>query len=571
MEEKKASEPNPQVDLLTLNKQVVEEISNDFKYNDKAGKYVDPFKRRDQLDSKCHLNSSLILLISAGTDNIELIGSKKPESEESKMNNLQKQRQARNLADEIADKNSELGGDQEKILELLTDMILEEYVKHERQTAAVEHMDEEEKEYYKQRERVTGFMAGLNQSAGFSRDHIDPTIKDIGEKVFDEKIESIFKDLTKEKKQQELFEKTLERQKTINQLKKSATMVGGARGKGKVDFEESWEDSDEDVKQKASKTSKKGAKSKQRKSKERVSVIEEQSVEESPSKGFSQSVTGGGMIEVVGGPQQIMVGANPGVIGAYPYAVSAPPPQIVQVPAEPSFSLADIQNIVSSTIAYHLKRDVNYLEPQYHNAAPMYYNQVGNNQRLSGMPVNDEEAKLKAEENEYKKGALINLAPYVQQTLGVNVSRPVNAGYVNPFLGGMVNSAGVNPPQLINLDDYELSSASELYSEDNEYDQAFGMKNYDDSKNTDDSNEFAKSKHVDRYADSADHKFNVPQPGISQISSIEILKDKKSGKVRLPKNRHPGDLMDDLDPEIEAAKRTYKKKGRIEITEEDED
>ena len=55
------------------------------------------------------------------------------------------------------------------------------------------------------------------------------------------------------------------------------------------------------------------------------------------------------------------------------------------------------------------------------------------------------------------------------------------------------------------------------------------------------------------------------------MSSNEILKDKKSGKSRLPKNRRPGQLDEDLDPEIEAARRKYKKRGGIEITEEDED
>ena len=54
MEDKKINEPNAETDLLTLNKQIVEEISEELANNfeGKNNRYVDPFKRRDQIDSK---------------------------------------------------------------------------------------------------------------------------------------------------------------------------------------------------------------------------------------------------------------------------------------------------------------------------------------------------------------------------------------------------------------------------------------------------------------------------------------------------------------------------------------
>ena len=40
--------------------------------------------------------------------------------------------------------------------------------------------------------------------------------------------------------------------------------------------------------------------------------------------------------------------------------------------------------------------------------------------------MTDEEAKLKAEENEIKKGIPINIAPFALQTLGINRSLLLN-------------------------------------------------------------------------------------------------------------------------------------------------
>ena len=48
MEEKKVNEPAYNTDLLTLNKQIVEEIGSDLQNHKEGGKYTDPFKRRDQ-------------------------------------------------------------------------------------------------------------------------------------------------------------------------------------------------------------------------------------------------------------------------------------------------------------------------------------------------------------------------------------------------------------------------------------------------------------------------------------------------------------------------------------------
>ena len=57
MQDKKINEPNPKTDLLTLNKQIVEEISEELQNNfEGSNRYVDPFKRRDQINSKFPFN-----------------------------------------------------------------------------------------------------------------------------------------------------------------------------------------------------------------------------------------------------------------------------------------------------------------------------------------------------------------------------------------------------------------------------------------------------------------------------------------------------------------------------------
>ena len=203
---------------------------------------------------------------------------------------------------------------------------------------------------------------------------------------------------------------------------------------------------------------------------QQMGIVEEVSSEESPTKIDLPEIPVSSGMQFISVPHQI--------------SVSDQPHQVIhQVPAQPSFTLGDIQSIVSSTLAHHLKRDVNYLEPA-NISAPMYAQQPQQleSHKLPIQHYSEEEAKLKAEENEYKKGIAINIAPYAQQTLGIDVSRPLNAGYVNPFLGGNAPKTGLNPPQLVNLDDYELSSASEFYSEENDYDDFVKKENYDDSK-----------------------------------------------------------------------------------------
>ena len=56
-------------------------------------------------------------------------------------------------------------------------------------------------------------MAGLNATTTYGRDHIDPTIKDIGEQLFDDKIESIFKDVAQDKKIEQIKSKTSDRRR----------------------------------------------------------------------------------------------------------------------------------------------------------------------------------------------------------------------------------------------------------------------------------------------------------------------------------------------------------------------
>ena len=194
MEDKKINEPNAETDLLTLNKQIVEEISEELANNfeGKNNRYVDPFKRRDQIDSKSFVFSNLYLKFLAATDNIEIVGSSTKMPKSNKHNKIRP---------EISEKNSkELKDDQDKIVDILADLVLDEYIKHENQETADHSIDQEQEELYRQRDKITNFMAGLNNTDTYGRDHIDPRIKDIGEQVFDEKIDSIFKDIAKDKK-----------------------------------------------------------------------------------------------------------------------------------------------------------------------------------------------------------------------------------------------------------------------------------------------------------------------------------------------------------------------------------
>lgn len=256
----------------------------------------------------------------------------------------------------------------------------------------------------------------------------------------------------------------------VSALRKSSTMSFNKpkSNSTKITLEESWDEDEEEIKTNRSKSKKKSKKGNVVIMDE---IIEEKSLEESPTKKSMPETPVGSGMQYVSVPQHVPVSAQPHQI-------------IHQVPAQPSFTLGDIQSIVSSTLAQHLKRDVNYLEPQNIASAPMYAQQPQEYQshKLPIQHFSEEEAKLKAEENEYKKGIAINIAPYAQQTLGIDISRPLNAGYTNPFLGGNAPHTGLNPPQLVNMDDFDISSASELYSEENDYDDFIKKQDSEDAK-----------------------------------------------------------------------------------------
>lgn len=458
VEEKKIVDPK--TDLLTIKKMVIEDISNDLKDQKMNGKYIDPFKRRDNLET--------------GTDHIVTMGQKRPESEDSKMRNLDRQRHKDEIMAKTAEKNEKLAAeDQEKVVDALTDLILEEYLKYERENKEFEHLTEEEKiqrqEYYREREKVTGFMASLNKSHIFS-DSVDPTVKDIGEEIFNEKIDSIFKELEKDKKQQAREKKTFDRQRTIQDLVKSSTMQLDNKGKKKIDFDldESWEGSDaEETK----------GKRKPKKSKKKTSTIAEQSQEDSPMKVEHHALpVGAGRPQM--GSTQVSLEGNQMPMYAYP------PQGYYPVQPHPGFNLGDIQQIVANTIAQEMKRNVNYLEKRNNYPGAPYIQQpeVFATHKIPVSGMSDEEARLRAEENELKKGIPINISPFVQQTLGIDVNRPINAGYNNPFFGGSHPNTGLNPPRLVNLDEYELSSESEFYTE--EEDKSISEEILDHSVNT---------------------------------------------------------------------------------------
>ena len=213
-------------------------------------------------------------------------------------------------------------------------------------------------------------------------------------------------------------------------------------------------------------------------------------------------------------------------------------------------------------------KNVNYLERRNNFPGAIMYQQPEyyDTHKIPFQAISDEEAKLKAEENEIKKGIPINIAPFALQTLGINVSKPLNAGYTNPFAGGVAPHTGLNPPRLINLDEYDLSSESELYTENDldSYTEEIAEQNLTDAYKG------IKSRY-DIIRESEDNKYVEQQPIVSQISSVEFLKDQKGRGGRKLLARKPGQIDDELDIEIENAKKSYKKKGRIEIKEEDDD
>ena len=317
---------------------VVDEIRSDLENSKIQGKYVDPFKRRDNIEG--------------GTDHIEVVGIKQPESEDSKIRNLERQRQRKDMENKVAEENeATLVSNQDAIVDELTDLILEEYLKHEKQAKQQQNLTEEEKEYLRQREKVTGFVASLNMNQSFNHDLIDPTVKDIGEEVFKEKIDSIFNAIQKDKKQEAMNMKSLERKRTINDLMKSST-VNFDKGKRKIDFdlEKSWDEDAEEVKETS--TMKRGHSKGRGGKNKNASTIKEVSEESSPNKSVKLSEPVGSGTQYVSS-EQFMV-----PIGNAP--LSGPSPQYYQpiyqpISAQPGFNLSDIQHIVSQTIANEMK------------------------------------------------------------------------------------------------------------------------------------------------------------------------------------------------------------------------
>ena len=379
MEEKKVVEPH--TDLLTVKKMVVEDIKNDLENNMTRGKYIDPFQRRDNLEN--------------GIDVIETVGLGKPESEESKMRSMDRELHKRDIEGKVAaesEKASKEGQDQ--VLDAVTDLILREYLKNDIESKEYADMTEEERENHREKEKISSFMASLNKNQMFS-DSVDPTIKDLGEEILNEKLEDLFKDLRKGKKNEERNKKSLERKRTIHELMKTSGNQF-EKSKKKINFEideESWENSSREE----TKTRKKKSK-KNKTMKESFESIDEESNEETPYKknqipvGAQFSSGEMGFVNNFGGP--VAVGARPG----YNQPVYQP------APTQPGFNLGDIQQIVQNTIANEMKKNVNYLEKKndYPGAMMVQQPEVFETHKIPVNPMSVEEAKLRAEENELK-------------------------------------------------------------------------------------------------------------------------------------------------------------------------
>ena len=506
----------PETDLLTIKNMVVEEIKNDLEYNKVNGKYVDPFERRDNIDN--------------GTDHIETVGIKQPLSEDAKMHSLTRETKRNLIKDQISEQNEEIRtDDQNKILEAMTDMILEEYMNHNRQTREMENMSEDQKRHFHQRDNVSSFMASLNQTHNMDGTSAEPSVQGIEEDALYDKIHDIFQEVEQEKKNKTMKNKSIERQRTIESLNHNSTQqFKKSKKKIAVSLDDSWDGSVEETKN--PKKSKKDKKNK-------YDTIEEDNEEETPYK-----------------INRVMpAGQNPGArmiqVPTEYVEYGYPPPQ-----QQPGMNLGDIQQIVQMTIANEMKKNINYLDKRnnYPGAQMVQQPEIFETHKLSKPLLTDEEARLMAEENELKKGIPINIAPFAQQTLGINVNRPLNAAYTNPFLGNANPSTGLNPPRLVNLDDYELSSESDLYSEVD--------RTYSDSYS--DPNLPSKVKGKNRY----DIVRDSEGTGLAAKAEHHML-----DSANFNPRKKPGILEEDLDPEIEAARRTYKKRGRIDIAEEDED
>ena len=89
-------------------------------------------------------------------------------------------------------------------------------------------------------------------------------------------------------------------------------------------------------------------------------------------------------------------------------------------PQQPGISSQEIQQIVQTTIANEMKKNVHYLDqtrPQPGMpGGPIPYEVSKRTEPL----INEEELKLRSEEQEIRKQVPIDIAPFIKQTLGLN-------------------------------------------------------------------------------------------------------------------------------------------------------
>ena len=64
------------------------------------------------------------------------------------------------------------------------------------------------------------------------------------------------------------------------------------------------------------------------------------------------------------------------------------------------------------------------------------------------------------------KGIPINVAPFISQTLGLNLNKPFGSQAITKKSVLKSNNFGIRPPLVVNLDDYEISSESDILQED---------------------------------------------------------------------------------------------------------
>ena len=105
--------------------------------------------------------------------------------------------------DEVEKQNeSMMSNGTDNVLNALTEMILDEYLKEEQEEAALRGMTDEERQIEEERKKLTGFMSG---KYGDGRvDQMSESFRALGEEMIAEKIHEILaKDVPTERKQKE--------------------------------------------------------------------------------------------------------------------------------------------------------------------------------------------------------------------------------------------------------------------------------------------------------------------------------------------------------------------------------